>query len=353
MSTTKTNVVYSFLSRNILLVFLVIMPNILNISYWICHPNRYTSSTRILVYRKDSGNSFSGVMQGNSGGADSGAGRVFAALIDSENTWRKVNKETPLSKIYQRGPIYGYCSLSDAWACGPIGLLDAYRRRLSTHIDVKSGVLYVHSTAYTATDSLTVLQRALKISEQRLFQLHEKEKKIELRQAETVVQNLTKDLANAQARINSYLYQQKSLLPSTEDVATLRLLTTLESDAAHIAGQRQALAAGAAHNPMIKNLDAEYSALEQRIATTRQKVPQLTMVLGKYTAMQLQVVSLEERLKLANGAYVKMLVNSKRPWYSLHVISVAQKPLGPSGPDRKSWIFWVLIGTLLLWSIVR
>lgn len=342
-----------FLRRNTLLVFLVIVPNILNIAYWSGHPNLYTASTSILVYRRSSGSSFSGVLQGNSGGADNGAGRVLASLLQADSTWRQVNAEVYLAKYYRQGLLYGYCSASDLWSCGATGLLSAYRDRLTTHVDSKSGVLSVHSTAYTAADSLAILNRATAVAEGRLLRMHQRENTAALNQAQTLVKTLTEQLVSAQETSNAYLHAQKSLLPSAEDAATLRLLNTLEAESAHIAAQSQALASGASHNPLVQNLDAESATLQQRISALRRQVPHLNQVLGHYAVLQLQVDSLLERLKLANAAYVQAQIASVRPWYSLHVLSPAQEPLGSSGPDRKAWIFWVLIGTLLIWSVLR
>ncbi|MCK9189622.1 hypothetical protein [Acidithiobacillus sp.] len=332
---------------------IVIVPNLINAAYWVAHPDRYTATTSLLVYRRSSGASFSGVLQGNAGGADSGAGRVLASLLKAGSTWRAVNSKLDLARVYRRGLVYGYCSASDFWSCGPKGLLSTYRDHLPSRVNPKSGVLSVRSTAYTATDSLAVLQRATAAAEQRLLRMHQKESVAQLAQARQLAQTLADKLKMAQKASNAYLRAQKSLFPSTEDAAALRLMNTLEADSARIAAHRQSLASGAPHSPMLGNLDAEAAAVQQRIDHLQLQLPQMSAVFGHYAVLQMQVDSLREQLKLANGAYVEAQIASVRPWYTLHILSPAQMPLGPSGPDRKTWIFWVLVGTLLLWSILR
>ncbi len=76
----------SWASRHKLLFGVVLVPNLINAAYWIAHPDLYTATTSLLVYRRSSGTSFSGVLQGNAGGADSGAGRVLAALLRANST---------------------------------------------------------------------------------------------------------------------------------------------------------------------------------------------------------------------------------------------------------------------------
>jgi capsule polysaccharide export protein KpsE/RkpR len=305
------------------------------------------------VYRRSSGTSFSGVLQGNAGGADSGAGRVLASLLKANSTWRAVESKLNLAQIYRRGMLYGYCSASDLWSFGPKGLLSTYRDHLRFHINPKSGVLSVHSNAYTAADSLAVLQRATAVAEQRLLRMHQQQSIAQLAQARHLVQTLTDSLNMAQKASNDYLQAQKSLYPSAEDAAALRLMNTLEAESARIAADRQALASGAPHSPMLGNLDAEGVAVQQRINHLQLQIPQLSAIFGHYSVLRMRIDSLQEQLKLANAAYVQAQIASVRPWYTLHVLSPAQKPLGPSGPDRKAWIFWALVGTLLLWSILR
>lgn len=343
----------SWASRHKLLIGLVFVPNLLNAAYWVAHPDQYTVTTNLLVYRRSSGTSFSGVLQGNAGGADSGAGRVLASLLKAGSTWRAVDSKLDLARIYRWGPLYGYCSATNFWSCGAKGLLSTYRDRLRPRVNPKSGVLSVHSTAYTAANSLAVLQQATAVAERRLLRMHQQESLAQLAQAQRLVQTLTGSLDTAQEASNAYLQAQKSLFPSAEDAAALHLMNTLETESARIDAQRQALTSGAPHSPMIGNLDAEAAAVRQRIERLQRQMPQMSAVFGHYTLLQMRVDSLREQLKLANAAYVQAQIASVRPWYTLHVLSPAQKPLGPSGPDRKAWIFWVLVGTLLLWSILR
>ncbi len=239
------------------------------------------------------------------------------------------------------------------WSCGPKGLLSTYRDHLHFHVNPKSGVLSVHSDAYTAPDSLAVLQRATAVAEKRLLRMHRQQSIAQLGQARHLVHTLSASLTIAQQASDSYLQKQKSLYPGAVDSAAIRLMNTLEAESAKIAAQREALARGAAHSPLIGNLDAESAAIQQRIHRLRLQVPKLSAIFGHYRILQMQAHSLQEQLKLADAAYIQAQIASVRPWYTLHVLSPAQKPLGPSGPDRKAWIFWVLVGTLLLWSILR
>ncbi|MBP0443195.1 capsule biosynthesis protein [Roseomonas sp. SSH11] len=262
--------------RGFLLV--VVLPTALAAAYYYgIAAGQYSSETRFLV-RGASGSA--SAANSALGSALSGAGfkpvqeeaMAVRDFLTSQDAVRELRRSINLVDVWRREEADLPAML---WESEPTieQLTRYYRRMVTAEYDSESSAVTVQVRSFRAEDSKTIADGLLRIAENLVNRLSERQRADTLGTAREEVAIAERRVIAAREAVISFRQEQRAIDPTSETAANVGAVTAMEGALAQARAElREKLAFMRSDNPQIGLVRNRISALENQIANERQRL---------------------------------------------------------------------------------
>lgn len=334
----------------------VLIPNLLSILYFgvIASPIYVSTAQLVVLNPQKAGPSLSSLLAGAAGDSSEEGGYLLKSYLASWEAFHRVEQPLQLARNFGDGdPISRYGGLATMFRTNDVALWGYLNRKVDVVIDQKSGIVslnvlgYRHDFAVRLANAMLIdavaHMDAMNVEQERDYVSSAIMRRSRIEQA------LQSDL-NALARYRSTTgtYDPKELYASD-----LSLLNSLALKQADLKSQRDAISDATPNNPVARNLGSQMDSVQGNIAKAKREFLPLARDSASYEKL---VVSRDTNISLlaqANMAVQEAQRNSEKNRYYLNIISTPSQPQTPEEPRRLLWIGGIMLGTLLLWGILR
>lgn len=334
----------------------VLIPNLLSILYFglIASPIYVSTAQLVVLNPQKAGPSLSSLLAGASGDSSEEGGYLLKSYLASWEAFHSVEQSQRLALNFGDGdPISRYGGLATLFRSNDVALWHYLNRKVDVVIDQKSGIVSLNVLGYRRDFAVGLATAMLNDAVAHMDQMNAEQERDYVGSAITrrarIEQALQSDLnALARYRSSTGTYDPKELYASN-----LSLLNSLALKQAELKSQRDAISDATPNNPVARNLGSQMTSVEGNIASTQHAFRPLARNSAAYEKL---VVSRDTNISLlaqANMAVQEAQLNSEKNRYYLNVISTPSQPQTPEEPRRLLWIGGILLGTLLLWGILR
>ena len=334
----------------------VAVPNIISLIYFgfIAAPV-YVSNASMLVFKPEQSSvNLSALMAGGSGGESFEGAYILEKYIGSWAEYKHVSDKVDLAGHYGRGDfVTRYGGVATLFRRDEIALWHLYQRRVDVEVNEKNNIVTVQFKGYTPEFSAGLGQQVLQDAIEHIDAMNQQMEQDYVANAEKSRETIEAGLERDEAALAQYRAQIGVLDPDSQYNAQLNLLTSLEQSKANLESQQRALGSATPKHPPAQKTEKGIAHTPPAHAAT---VNLWSVLAGENARYQTLVMARDNDaalLKQVDVAAQEAKLNSIKSKYYLQVISPVSEPRSPEQPKRLEWIAGILIGTLLLWSLIR
>ncbi len=337
------------------------IPNIASLLYFLLIATpQYVSEASFVVYRADQSAGAQDIglqLSQNGGGVSLEGDYLLKTYLSSWNCFAELDSKA-LADAWRQGDFVSrFGGLLSAFRTTPTALWRYYKRNVSATIDEQSAIVKLRVSGYDpafvkglADQVLLVGGRAINGVNQRSFS-----------NSETFFEKqIVADRARLRADIDKLAAFQKSshvVDPSAAYTAQLSLLNDLTGRLATLGAQIDAVDASTPNSDQLHNLASQRQSLERRIADLQRQVyghpGALSQVTGTYTYLQSLIRNDEAALSQDEAQLLRAHQAALQNQYFIEQVASPTHPVNPTEPDRALWIIGILLGTSLLYLIIK
>lgn len=338
-----------------LLIFAVVIPNILSLSYFFGIASPVYQSTAQVIVETTLPHSAIGQSSLTSYAPDLVKNAyTLKNIMLSWAGFKAVEQTNPLDSWSSSGDfITAYGGLLDGFSKSDTKLWKYYQNHFDLSVDKNDGILTISYQGYRPKQAQQILRSALSYSRLQINKTGEMVRKSRLLAAEKAVVSAESELTRANKALTNYRKVSHIYNPSMAYANQLHILSGLTLKAAELQSQEAALLQSAPNNKNLAAYQEGSNILLAKIQATRQEALRESNRANLYPVLAANQKIAEKVLELAKITEQKALTEEKSPSFLTAVISPASEPSGSTGPNRLMDSFIVLIITLLIWSFLR
>ena len=328
--------------RGFLLV--VVLPTLLTAIYFYgIAAGQYASEARFLV-------------RGSSGSASAAASALGASLgnagfrpvqeeamavrdyLNSQDAVRELRKGVDLISVWRRPEADLPAML---WTEEPTieNLTRYYRRMVKADYDTESSAVTFQVRTFRAEDSKLVAENLLRIAEDLVNRLSERQRNDTLGTARDEVELAERRVIAAREAVTTFRQEQQAIDPASETAANVSTVSAMEAALAQSRAElREKSGYMRSDNPQIGIVRNRIAALENQIANERQRLTngdrQVPQTLAGYERLLLEREFADRQLASAVGSLETARVNASRQ--QLYLAPVVQPQVAESAQYPKA-----------------
>lgn len=334
----------------------VAVPNIVSLIYFglVASPI-YVSNASMLVFKPEQSSvNLSALMAGGSGGESFEGAYILQKYIGSWTEYKRVSDSIDLASHYGEGDFVSrYGGVATLFRRDEIALWHLYQRRIEVEVNEKNNIVTVQFKGYTPGFSSRLGQQVLQDAIAHIDTMNQQMERDYVANAAKSRETIEASLERDEAALADYRARIGVLDPDSQYTAQLNLLTSLEQSRANLESQQRAMASATPNNPATQNMAKGIASITAKINAIQADVRILAGENARYQALTMARDNDAALLKQVDVAAQEANLNSIKNKYYLQVISPVSEPQSPEQPKRLEWIAGILVGTLLLWSLIR
>lgn len=346
--------------RSKLFWMLFCLPNLLAFLYFtlIATP-QYVSEASVVVYQSQEagGNSVNLRLSETGGGLSLEGDYLLAEFLTS---WDCFSHEDAghLRQAWSAGDfISHYGGIREVFRDTPTLLWHYFQRHVTTRVDEQSAIMKVRVRGYDADFVHDLNQRLLLGANQAINAMN--------REAYDNAEHFFRDeLEQDQRQLRDNInqlseFQRRTHLldPNAAYGSQLDLLRSLAEKRATVAAQADVLAQDMPNSPERADLQKQLDALDHEMAGIETdghgRIGDLTKVSGDFVYLQAQVKNSQDAIASDEEQLLKARQTALQHQYFIEFVSQPTRPVNPTEPRRALMIALILIGTFLLYVIVK
>jgi capsular polysaccharide transport system permease protein len=337
------------------------IPNILSILYFLLIATpRYVSEASLVVFQADQGSGAQSInlqLSQNGGGVSLEGDYLLQNYVASWGCFSQLNAKA-LSDAWSDGDFVSrFGGLLGGFRTTPTALWHYYARHVSIDIDEQSAIAKMRVTGYSPAFVKSVADSVLASSNRALNQVNQQSF---VNSERFFGDQIARDRSKLRADIDKLSAFQKSshvVDPSAAYGAQLELLNQLTARLATLASQIDAVQASTPASDQLHNLASERQSLEQRISGLQNQVyghsGALSQVTGNYSFLQSMIRNDEAALSADEAQLLHSHQSALQNQYFVEFVGAPTTPVDPTEPNRAMWVLGILLGTALLYLIVK
>jgi capsular polysaccharide transport system permease protein len=351
---------FSFYRRKLYWIIFGI-PNIVSILYFsLIASSQYVTEASVVVYQADQGSGAQSInlqLSQNGGGVSLEGDYLLKTYLASWNCFAQLDQKS-LAMAWGRGDLVSrFAGLLSAFRDTPTALWRYYQHHVTAQIDEQSAIMTVRVSGYDPNFVKSLADSVLASSGKAINQINQQS----FANTEHFFQEqIGKDRARLRADIDRLSAFQKTshvVDPSAAYASQLDLLNQLAGKVATLDSQIAAVQASTPASAQLQNLVSERQSLQQRIASLQGQAyghsGALTQVTGNYSFLQSLIRNDETALSADEAQLLHSHQSALQNQYFIEYVSTPVAPANATEPDRVFWILGILLGTSLLYLIIK
>ena len=343
-------------ARRPLFLWLVAVPNFVSLAYFgfIASPV-YTSRTSLIVLNPTPGaSSLSSLLSGGSGDGSSQGAYLLKEFIGSWDEVSALDRRLHLARHYAEGDIVSrYGGLLGGFARDDVALWRYVRKRIIVKVDLKSGIAAIEARGYRPDFAQALAQALLADSSAHLNRMNARQERDLIGHAEQRKAHLEQVVREDEAALATERRRTNAYDPKDQYLSNLSLVNDLKARNAEYRSQFDAIVRATPNSPEAKNIATAMAALDDKIAEAQAHSRELSRASARWDTLVAKRDTDVKLLQQASGAAQDAQQRAAQNQYYLNIISAPSAPKTPERPHRLYWICGILLGTLLLWGLLR
>lgn len=355
---SNTSRMVSWLAKNLLFVFVVVVPTICAAIYYSLASDVYVSESEFVVRspQKNTGTGLGALLQ--SSGFSRSQDDVYAIqdYIESHDVVGVLNHEFDLKKMYGGSNIF-YLNRFGVFGNTSFEHLNKYfLKNVHLELDSSSSIVTLQIKAYTAQDAHKLNERMLELSEDLVNKINNRGRSDQIRYAQNEVDRAKVELNRASNNLAAYRNKQHVFDTDKQSALQLQQVSKLQDQLSSTTAQINQIKAVAPDNPQIEVLENLRKTLQGQINQ------QMTGVAGNDASLSAQTAEYQ-KLQLDNSVAERQLASAMTSLESIRgeaqrkdvYIERIQQPSIPDEalePMRLKGVAMIFVFCLILWQVL-
>lgn len=347
--------------RGVLLI--VALPTLLVAAYfYLIAADQYESEAHFMI-RSSEGATASptgfGSLIGLAGGMTQSQGEAVsvADYLQSHDAVTKLNRDIDLVDRFRR-PEADYFSRLSTPNPTPEKLLKYYKGKVLVLNNRDTGIAVLTVRAFRPQDSYDIIQRLMKMGEQRVNLLNARSYTDGIASARRQLDLAESALADVQSTLTNFRQSQEDIDPEGSGKAQIGLVSTLRGNLAAAQSQLETMGAFVSHSsPQYIAMQRQVRSLQSQLAAQSGRLTSgggggsIARDLGGYENLRLRQEFLGKRYEAAAAAYEQARDRAQRQQLYLVKVVEANMPVKSEYPERGRIVLTVFLALLLIYSI--
>ncbi|AKJ66935.1 chain length determinant family protein [Pandoraea thiooxydans] len=332
------------------------VPNIISALYFCFIASAvYVSTASLIVYKPgQSAQSLSSMLSGAGGGNSAEGAYIVKDYIGSWDEYRNVARAINLPLQYGQGDVVSrFGGLKTFFRKSDITLWHYYQSHVNVAIDQNSGIISLSVEGYSPTIATAIAEQVLQDSIRHIDSMNRQQEADYMKNALERRTSVEEKLKFDEAALAAYRIATGIHDPSKLYASNLVLLNALSEQKTRDAAQLDAIARATPNNPVVQNLRAAIGAVQAKIKSTEFAGRALSRGAARYEELTVARDNDIALLHEVEAAVEQAQLNATKNKYYLNIISAPSRPHAPELPRRLEWMMGVLLGTLVLWGLLR
>lgn len=315
----------------------------------------YVSQAQLVVYQESSGHQQTLSLGKKRGGTSLEGDYLLSSYLHSMKAFSALDHKI-LAREWSSGfGVQDYGGLFQGFQRTPLTLWHYYRDSVLIHIDPNSAILTLSVLGYHPGFTQALSQKLLSMGEQNLSQLGEQAYRSAFAYDKGLVQKQQKRLEQAIAYLADYQKKIGILSLGDDYRSALDTRTQLLVKQAEIKAQLAVYAKSEPKNPVTDGLREEVAQIDADLAknSAAQARRPLVQYGHRYTLLKTKVANAEHLLLADDETLLRTRQNQLSHQYVLSYISPPYRPAVPQLPYRVTTLLWILLGTLIVYLVVK
>jgi capsular polysaccharide transport system permease protein len=342
-------------------IFLVLIPNLISISYYgLLASPIYVSESRFVIYQPSGGGSnIVSMLSGSNGGNSASGAYMVNDYIRSWSAMTAANDKLGLSHMYENrnvdfvdrfgGLLYPYRDLNS--------LLRYYRSMVIDGVDNRTAISKLRVYAYTPQDAYHINGFLLRTSESVVNAINRKEVSAFTSYAKINLFQARKDMETADAALNSYRNYARIYNPNGQSMLSMAMAKKIQEEIVNKEMELSSLTKQTPNNPIIATVKNDIYSLQSSLNNQKSAIAggkaSLAVKNTKYQELAIRVNMAKQALTSAVVGLQEARLHAQKHEFFMETISPPNVPDAPTRPYRFEYIAIVFAVTILLWSIIR
>ena len=282
---------------------------------------------------------------------------IVLEYLKSRAIVEKLEERVQLSTLFNKPGIDWWSRLGDGQAIEDV--VSYWRRRVSTSVEMPSGIITLHISAFSPEDSVTITRAVVDLSEELVNRLGERARRDLIVSSEHEVARAEERLREARAALKDWRNDVGMLDPNTAAEGIQKLIATLKTEQLRL---RQEITTGSrtlnANAPQLQLLKWREEATQEQIDILERQLTSpagggqntISSVITRFEEIELNRTLAERLYTLAASNFERARINSERQQLYLNTFVQPNLPDEPSGPKRVRDILVGILALLCLWG---
>lgn len=235
------------------------------------------------------------------------------------------------------------------------GLYQRYSQLVSSTFDKSTGINGLEVQAFTAQDAQTLAGHLLAAAEKLVNRINDRANRDASTLAEDEVHRARERVHRAQAALTGFRERERLVDPGQAILAVVEAISRLAGEASRTSVQINELTSTSPNSPQIVSLRTRRAALEQQIATERDRLAgdakSIAPRISEYERLMLEREFAHSALVSAMASLELARVEGLRQQVYLELVATPGRPDYPAYPWRFFWCGIAVAASYMSWRI--
>lgn len=333
------------------------IPNIISAGYFLLlAAPQYVSTAKVIVYQESNSPQHKVSINGKSGGASLEGDYLLGAYIQSEKAFLSFPGNV-LAQHWSRGfGVADYGGLLQGFRKSELNLWKTYKDNVYIHTNRESAVMEIRIQSYNKNFSQWLNNELLFRGQRAISHLSRSVYEETIAFDKNLVKKQKQTLSQAITSLSAYQKETGIINLDSGYSSELRTLGQMEINESTLFSRVSTYRKLEPNNPQYEALTTQLKAIQGSIQEIKSRIHgegSLAAHAKAYTLRYTAMKNANKLLDIDEKALILAQQNLLSHRYVISYISPASSPIAPTRPYRWWNTFWVLLGTSVLYMILK